>query len=124
MCDNLAPLSKNLVSPVTPGFKRLKGVHSLVFSGPSSHPLISETIGPIFAKFSGLVALREFFIEVHLFCDPSTDVVMATKFVEKFAKLPTTLFGTMAFRNALQDCNFDFRQQNIKFMSNTSLNFY
>ena len=59
----------------------------LYFGGPNSHPVISESSGPIFTKFSGLVEVWEDFIKHVFILDCSRDVAMTTNFVVKFAKM-------------------------------------
>jgi len=71
-----------------------------IFNGPTYHPVISECTGPIFTKFSG--SAWEGFINRSLILWPNL----------RNWSIPARSFGTLAFRNGLQDRNFHFRRLN------------
>ena len=62
-------------------------------SGTASDLVISESTGPIFAKFSGLVDVYgRACLTVHSFCDYSRDAAMATNLGAKYVNLADSTF--------------------------------
>jgi len=109
--NDFSTLCKNLVSfgPV--------GQVKICSAGvdPNSYPIISSSIYAelIFIKFSGLLEAWEILIKHSSILRSLKGRCMAINFVAKIAKLPIPpLFDALAFRNELQDHNFDFRRFN------------
>jgi len=82
----------------------------LYFSGPTSRQVISDTTGPIFIKFPGLVEAWKGFIKCWFILQPLKGHCYGNQFCGQICNSPNPhLFFALAFQNKLEYHNADRR---------------